>query len=375
MALGLYDKVVIMKNQSLSIDDYNVLALLYQPIIGPISYSIYLTLYALLNRTSFEKEITHNELVDILGISISKFESERKKLEAIGLINVYKKDNDLAYLLKNPLSARQFLLDGILGIYLQNTVGEELFNELANSFKINKFNRDEYKNITSSFDSVFENKELQNVLKKDDLFIDKSKKNNLNIDYSFDYETFMMGLPFNKLNQDCEDAIIKIAYAYGLNESEMQQVYYRSLVDGEFRLDKLQKEAKSLFKFKNQPTNDSDIMKSVRPEELFLHAANRKRMTTAEKNIINELVENYSYDVPTINVLLAYVLKKTDNEMPPISYFEKVINSWKKAHINTYEQAKKWVMEKYVPTSEKPKAEEEHDKWISKLVKNFEGGE
>ena len=95
--------VRILIGESLSIDDLNVLSLLYMPIIGSRAYTLYMTMYSALNRSSNTRVVLVSDIVDLFGIKIATFELERKRLEAIGLMATYFKDNEYVFLLKAPL--------------------------------------------------------------------------------------------------------------------------------------------------------------------------------------------------------------------------------------------------------------------------------
>jgi len=67
--------------------DYQVLTLLYQPIIGQSAFTLYMTLMNLMNRQDFiSDEYLHSDLESLMGMKVSEIEQERFKLEAIGLL-------------------------------------------------------------------------------------------------------------------------------------------------------------------------------------------------------------------------------------------------------------------------------------------------
>ena len=82
--------VKILIGESLSIDDLNVLSLLYMPIIGNRAYTLYMTFYSALNRSSNTRVVKLSDITDLFGITVNVLTQERKKLEAIGLLNTYK---------------------------------------------------------------------------------------------------------------------------------------------------------------------------------------------------------------------------------------------------------------------------------------------
>lgn len=54
----------------------------------------------------------------------------------------YQKDDQLLYVLCPPLSAKNFLKDATLGLYLYSKVGKEVFDRIIAHFKIEKSKKD-----------------------------------------------------------------------------------------------------------------------------------------------------------------------------------------------------------------------------------------
>lgn len=67
--------------------DYQVLTLLYQPIIGDSAFTLYLILMNLMDRQSLiSEEYFHSDLESLLNRKLELIEQDRYKLEAIGLL-------------------------------------------------------------------------------------------------------------------------------------------------------------------------------------------------------------------------------------------------------------------------------------------------
>ena len=76
--------------QSLGTDERDVLTLLYQPILGNDAYALCQMLWSLIHRDRRKTpEFSHTLLYDSLTLTPSRFLDARKKLEAIGLLDVY----------------------------------------------------------------------------------------------------------------------------------------------------------------------------------------------------------------------------------------------------------------------------------------------
>lgn len=360
MKISGYDKVKIMKSESLSYDDYSVLSLLYLPLIGSKAYSIYTTLYAYIDRSNFENIILHKELVDILGLSLTVFESERKKLEAIGLLNVYLKNDTIdeyTYLLKSPLSAKQFIKDGLLGSYLYSTVGEELFKKIIEKLSVSKFDKEGYQNITSPFDKVFKNSVTDEVI-PDLYFLDKKEGNVKVTNNSFDFDFFVQGLSINfidknNISKKFEDEILKLSYSFNFNEQQMQEVYYKSLVNGKLEFDNLSKEAykkyelegkKNSIKTKDAGLDILEYLEKSSPIDILEGLLGSGNVSIAQTNLVSKLYDELGLDPIIVGVLIIYVWKKTNMTIPSYNYFLEVSKTWKSKNINTAEKAVEFLL-------------------------------
>src|SRR5690554_6336508 len=146
-------KFLLHINTTLSSADYKVLTLLYQPLIGINSYAIYSTFYHLVK---IKDKFNHQFLFDLLNITQEEFLSSLAKLEALGLVETYEKnESEYVYVIKPPYSAKKFLSETFLGTYLESEIGTKNLNELIAMFKLEKPKLNDYKNITKTFDDVY----------------------------------------------------------------------------------------------------------------------------------------------------------------------------------------------------------------------------
>ena len=231
----MLDRITIYASAHLTDDDVNVLTLLYAPLIESNAYKMYMTLYSILNRTSLNSQVLlHKELLDILGLNPKSFKDARLRLEAIGLMSTYKNENEYMFLLKSPLTAKGFLSDGVLGMYLYSLIGDAEFKRIQKLFLIPKVDKSNFIEITASFDDVF--KSVEDIeIKNDAYIVDRRINSGIKIkNYDFDFNLFQTGiaqsfLEGKRITKRFETFIINIAYAYGFNEAEMQEIYNVSL--------------------------------------------------------------------------------------------------------------------------------------------------
>ncbi len=142
-------------------DGKSALLYLYQPLIGGEALSLYLTL---LSEISFESgessEGLHADLLNSLSCGLPQFYEARKRLEGIGLLDVfYKEDASLGacfiYELLEPMDAFSFFKDNVLSYLLLEKVGERRYEQLVQLFQPKKFSTQDYKKITKKFLEVY----------------------------------------------------------------------------------------------------------------------------------------------------------------------------------------------------------------------------
>ena len=170
------DTYIVVNKTILSEQDKKKITMLYQPIIGHTAVSLYLTLIDdLEKRELMSNELTHHHLVSTMQLKLQDIIIAREKLEAVGLLKTYVKEenvNNYVYVLYSPLSIADFLNHPILSVILYNNLGKKEYERIINYFKIPKINLREYKDITSTFDSIFTSisgnvfTENDNIIKK-----------------------------------------------------------------------------------------------------------------------------------------------------------------------------------------------------------------
>ena len=154
------DTYVVVNKTILHNEDRKIITSLYLPIIGTDAVMLYFTLWADLDNSEIlSSEFSHQKLVSSLRITINELQTSFDKLEAIGLIKAFIKEgnvNNYIYEIFSPVSASEFLSHPILNIVLYSNVGKREYDNLVKAFKIPRLNTFNYKDITKSFNDVFE---------------------------------------------------------------------------------------------------------------------------------------------------------------------------------------------------------------------------
>ena len=153
------DTYIVVNKSIITAEDRLILTMLYQPIIGPLAVMLYFTLWSDLDKTKLISiEYTHHHLVTNMQISLSEIEKARLKLEAIGLLKTYFKEENTGnyiYQLYSPIKANDFFNHPILNVVLYNNVGKKEYEKILDYFKSPKLSTNNYQDITVSFTEVF----------------------------------------------------------------------------------------------------------------------------------------------------------------------------------------------------------------------------
>lgn len=386
--------------QNIDIDERNVVTLLYQPLIGCKTFSLYLTLWSLIDRSRLRSpEYMCSKLYDILGVTPKIFIKLRRTLEAIGLLVVYQNDDLFLFELRAPLSAEEFIKDGSLGAYLLDQVGESNFNELVDLFRIGRYEKDGFKNITTNFDDVF--KSVAKPVQVDAKLLSRNKSK-LTIEGDFNFDLFFDGLSKNfvdhrKITKRVKEKIRTLAYVYNLDEFTMQKVFMDSVEkDKSVDVNKLSKRARYWFQFEKKSNGvklDNGEVKDTsnyKPNELVEICKNEnplslvdiifgEKPTATELKTVEYLIEQMNLSQELINFLIVYVLGNTNGSFPPFSYFEKVAREWQRNGLTTVEEAILYVKkrngngntnQKYTKAKNELPQDIEND-WIEDYFKNL----
>lgn len=144
--------------QQLTDYDKRLIHAFYSAIIGPVATAIYL--YCCDQHHLFENQtLSHGVFCQRLNMGLQEFYTARKRLEGIGLLQTYRKQEgelvSFVYTLNAPMSAQDFLADPILCGLLVDIVGEVAYQQLIAQFTVNPADLSDYHNITHTFYQVY----------------------------------------------------------------------------------------------------------------------------------------------------------------------------------------------------------------------------
>ncbi|MBI9010052.1 MAG: DnaD domain protein [Tenericutes bacterium] len=379
--------------------DYQVLTLLYQPIIGSTAFNLYLTLLNLMDRqTLISDEYLHADLESLLNRKLEDIEGDRYKLEAIGLLVTFFVSDSFTYEIKLPLSARSFVNDGILGEYLISAITKTRFKKILKVFKIKQTSKKQKYNISKAFNEVFSALEQREQLQETNLISGQKQRFKSLNEYDFNWRFFEESIPDSIFTTDQLTKAIRLkteslSYVYGLDELKMKDVLLKSLDEfNQVNIESLAKNARFEYEtrplstekpikiekapLRNAPIDPVDYFKTISPIQL-LEELGDGMVSVADLRIVERLIDEIGLEPSVVNVMIAYIARTKDGVLPGYAFFQKVGQNWKRNHINTVELAMDFVKHlgsrsgnKTYYNKNKPKDIEVD--WLDEYIKNLD---
>lgn len=361
----LLEKFKLNNKCQLNSEDMSSLSLLYLPLIGIDSFSLYIALTSL-NKN---EEYYIKKLINVTNIpTLKELTSAFDKLEGIGLLKTYyNQDKGYVFELINPLKEKEFLKEEILVTLLETQIGPA---EIENLIIRNKDITKGYKEVTKKFSDVFtvSTKQKSNVISnliKPNIVIENNEFNYSLFKMLFD-STFMDEEVLNE--ETFKTMIMKISFIYKLTEEEMKDIVFNS-INNDKRCDyaSLSKYARIVFqkKFKAETPKlvtvkedqyiqsiEDDVtlklcneLESMSPSEVLEQLSGMKP-TPSELKICEDLCANTKLTIGAINFMLMYVSKEKNGELSGYNYFEKIASTWSRAKVKTAYDAIKYTEKK-----------------------------
>jgi replication initiation and membrane attachment protein len=376
------DQFIVAADGLLHEYDRKVLTFLYQPLVGSACFSLYMTLWAESENKLSSEPSTHHLLMNLLGMNLDAIYEARLKLEGIGLLKTYVKTAEqkrsLIYELRPPLTPEEFFKDGMLNVYLFQTIGKNHFNRLKRFFSVKVTPKEEYMEVTRSFQDVFEssvpgNLQNQQITKPDMMhqFLGRNEVKPIQIDQTeFDFELLVAGLnesliPKKAINQKVRDAISNLAFLYDIDAIQMKKFLLDAFNPGEdeINIDELRKAARNWYQFVNydelpsliertQPiryqvqlqepkTPEEKLIRyfeTTSPLKVLVDRSNGGEPAATDLQVIEGLLINQNLPAGVVNVLIDFVLLKTDMKLTK-NYVEKIGSQWARKNVKTVKEA------------------------------------
>ncbi len=389
------------KQSPLKEESRNALLHLYQPLIGGEALSLYLTLLTEISlETGQGPEGLHADLLSSLGCGIPQFYEARKKLEGIGLLDVYYKEDPslgtcFLYELLEPMSVKQFFMDSVLSFLLLEKVGERRFDQLVKRFEPKKLSTEGYQKKTKKFLEVYQFNEAsfdadkQQIEKLQETFTEQAKTKRLSEKSTIDW-AFLTNWLQKKHIEKPEESIIKqlemYQQLYGLDDLALGEkiVEAYDFTEQKVSLKELQKiflanpvsqssvvkvpvetsdttettKAKPVTKQGQLSAASVQLIKEAQsvPPMKYLESIKKEKngyVSKSETWLMQELVSRSGLPSSVINVLLNYVLVIKNQASLGTNYVNTIANEWAQQKIMTAEDAIAHIKKKSQESAEK----------------------
>ena len=366
------DNFYVINKTILDSQDRLTLTLLYQPIIGSVAVSLYLTLWSFLDKNKVTSTInTHNDLVVSMQLKLADIKEAKDKLEAIGLIKTYLKKgniNSYVYELYGPLSAFEFINNPILNTALYNNVNKKEYKRIIESFTLPKIDLKEYKDVSCSFKDVFsfvvsDKIETKNIQRINHLSLSFEPTISFNEVLSLIPDEF---LNMRTISKTDKELIYQLSFIYNLGNDEMSEIIKNSIVDRKIDIEVLKQNCRSFYKFEHKGKIPKIVFQdevssfkeiNTRKDKLinqfettnpyeFLALKQDSKPTTKDMEIIEYLMIEQKMNPGVINVLIDYVLKINNNKLVR-GFVEQIAVQWKRSKIETVEDAMDLALKEY----------------------------
>lgn len=370
---------------SFSSEQAQSMTMLYQPLIGPVAFSLYMTLITEIHLTPEHRvQGTHKQWMTQTGQHLSLLFEERKKLEAMGLMESYQDQGEepaMVYELLMPLAPQAFFQDEMLSVYLYNRIGsKERYRELRSYFLKDSVDTEGMKRVTRGFSEVFTSvhpsemkstsSEMQGIITPSGTIPNTDKQ----ADYTFSEEHIPMQdvlafLPsfvnkeelYKPANKKC---IQQLAFLYKFSGEELAYMIQDTMLHTDYLdVKKLRETAKRKYRMqesdkppmlglRTQPAGLHSLKAAPQTEEEmqmhyfdttspieYLHSlSDGAKVYAGDIDIIEELMHDYGLPAGVVNVLVDYLYIVNNGKLAKALAF-KIATHWKRKKISTVAEA------------------------------------
>lgn len=375
------DQYVVSIDGPLNEGDSRVLTFLYQPLIGPICISLYMTLRHQVEHNHLQSEpVSHYYIMNLLNLNLTDIYIARQKLEAIGLLESYSKEEgdnrSFIYMVKPPLSPNQFFSDGLLNIYLYQKIGRDYYNRLKHFFADTSLDTSGFVNVTKGFQQVFSSgisypyHDLMDDREQNYTYPTRHEAHPVTVSPEFfDFDLFFAGLnealvPKRAITNEIKEVILKLAFLYGIDVIQMKNIVQDSMnMENKIDVDTLRKNARDWYTIehynslpklvdRNQsPIYQSEIdvpktkeerliryLETVSPREFLADLSEGSEPTKSDLRLIEDIMLNQKLSPGVVNVLIHYCMLQNDMKLSK-PYVETIASHWARKKVKTVQEA------------------------------------
>lgn len=361
------DTYTVINKTILTNEDKNNLISLYEPIIGPLATSLYLTLWKDLDFLSImSREFNHHHLMTITKSNLDSIKKSREALEAVGLLKTYVKEgsvNSYCYELYSPMSPKEFLNHPIFNVVLYNNIGKNEYELLKNAYQKINVDLNGYEDISKNINMTF--KSSPNIPEFEVRDRELIKVNALGeIDFDLLVSSLPKGLLNEKsLNKRMRDLINNLSFIYNLDTLKMTEIIRNTVNEkGYIVAEDLRKNARNYYTYQNNgklptliyrtqpeylksPTGDTSkrariiyVFENTKPYDFLKSKYKGAKPTARDLKLIESLMCDLGLKPAVVNVLIDYVLKKNNNKLNQ-AFVETIAGQWVRSGVETADEA------------------------------------
>lgn len=368
-----------------SMERMQSMTMLYQPLIGPVAFSLYITLMTEIEMTPGHciKGI-HKQWMTQTGQHLSMLFEERKKLEAIGLLESFKDQTEepaMVYELLLPLQPKDFFLDEMLSVYLYNRIGsKERYRKLRSFFSREQMQLENYERVTKGFSEVFTSvhpsemkstsSEMQGIIMPAANISGTEKTASYDVQAeSVPLQDVIAFLPsfvkreelYKPANEKC---IQQLAFLYKFSAEELAYMIQDTMLHTDYLdVKKLRETAKRKYRLqesdkppmlglrtqpsglhsvKGEPKTEEEVQMhyfdTTSPIEYLHSLSGGAKVFPGDIDIIEELMHDYALPAGVVNVLIDYIYMVNNGNLAK-AYAFKIATQWKRKKISTVAEA------------------------------------
>lgn len=376
------DRYVVINKSIITDLDHKYLINFYEPIIGHLAISLYLTLLNDLEQHhQVSRDLTHHHLMGLLKTPLNVLKEARLALEAVGLLKTYLKKGDVnnyVYEIYSPLSPNEFFSHPILNIVLYNNIGASEYEYLKKQYQKLKVDLKEYEDITKHLDEVMDSSISTSAIE-----VVERSINEITVSDKVDFDLIISSIPKGIINEKAfnkktRELINELAYLYKIDTLKMVDLI-RCVLNEYGMIDKnnLRINARKMYQLDNNalptlvyrsqpeylksPAGDTsmrgkiiEMFENTSPVDFLRRKYNSSKITNRDMKLIEELIIDLEMPPAVVNVLLDYVLRKNNNKLAT-NYIETIAGQWKRAGLKNAKEAMDF-------------AEKENKKFTKKMV-------
>ena len=371
MVMNIYtllpaDRYVLINKTILTNFDKKILITFYEPIIGHLATSLYLTFWNDLEENKqISRELTHHHLMSLLKCPLKVIKEAREALEAIGLLKTYIKPGDVnnyLYEIYSPLSPNEFFSHPILNVVLYNNIGATEYEYLKKLYQKVKITPKDYVEITKKMDEVYTSISDVPVFESIERSVNDIECNN-QVDFDLIISSIPKGIINEKaFNKKTKELINQLAFIYKMDSLKMMELI-RSVLNEYGMIDKndLRISARKMYQYNNgalptliyrsqpeylkSPAGDNsmrgriiNMFENINPVDFLRNKYRGVKPTNRDIKIIESLIIDLEMPPAVVNVLLDYVLRKNNNRLST-NYIEAIAGQWKRAGLKNASEA------------------------------------